>query len=163
MANNLTLAFVCSICLCLASESYAQSPEICTKPLQVMQATHEAWVPGIVQNNSVQAGGTIYRISLKIKKRGGVTFQKLILADRVLDVEANHNGQRGAIGPFGKRAQVEIIARTEKQAPTIAPDEYMIRALTSENAQALILFTFRGRSFVRPVKIFEERNPTLNR
>ncbi len=154
----------CVLCVTLVLPVHAQTPEFCLKPVKVIEATQERWAPGVVRDNAAQEGGTIYRISVRIRKKGDVTFQGLILNEGTLEIEAINDGQRNASGPFSKGEELLLVARSEKKAtPTTPPDPSFIEKMKSRNAAALLLFTYRGKQFIRPVGTFETRAATLNK
>jgi hypothetical protein len=141
------LLFLCTFSI------YAQSPAFCLKHVEVVTAFKENWVPGVVKNNEDRAGGTIFEISVRIKKNGGITFQQLILENQILSIEVTKDGKRNVPGPFNKGDELVLIARSDKNKSTAPPDDSAIRQLKAKNAEGALLYTIKNKQYLRPVDV----------
>ena len=142
----------------------AQTPTVCLKPVQVAEATKENWAPGIVRENSANAGGVIYQVSVKIRKKGDVTFQSLIVDDQVLNIEAVKYGERNASGPFLKGDELLLIARSDQSKEAAGADAPLLQKVEEQKAEGAILYTFRSKQYLRPIEAFAVKrdNPLSN-
>lgn len=139
------------------THAQAQSPTVCLRPLAVKEATEESWAPGVVRENTTAAGGSLYRISVIVRKKGNVLFDKLILNDQVLTIEAVHEGQRHADGPFSKGDEVLLIARSDRARPGSTPEDAVVSMIKKRNAAGALLYTFRDKQYLRPIEAFTEK------
>jgi hypothetical protein len=140
----------------LSIQAKAQTPA-CSKHLKIEESTQRNWNPGIVQQNAGDTGGLIYEVKIKVKKGGYITFQNLIIEDQVLDVEVKQNGDRQAEGPFKKRDEVVLSARTDKtKSPVAAPNEITL-TMKKKNATAALLYTSKGKQYIHPISNFTAR------
>lgn len=136
--------------------------KFCLKDIDVASASKENWAPGIVKNNAEPAGGIIFEVSVRIKKNGEITFQDLILEDRVLPIEVTMDGKRNVPGPFKKGDELVLIARSDKKNSPVTPDQSIIRELKAKNIEGALLYTFKNKQYLRPVVAFtEKRNKKL--
>ncbi len=142
---------LCSVTL------YAQAPRICNRPVQLLDATRQNWAPGIVQENSQSSGGMIYELSVRIRKKGNVTFDKLIVNNQMLDVEAVQDGQRHVAGPFRKGDRILLIARFDRSKSPEPADENILARLKNKDAEAALLYTIRNKQRLKPVQSFAEK------
>lgn len=142
----------------------AQTPTICVKPVQVSEATRENWSPGIVRENTANAGGVIYQVSVKIKKKGDITFHNLIVNDQVLDIEVVKYGDRNAPGPFVKGDELLLIGRSDRSKEAAGADASLLQKVKEQKAEGAILYTFRSKQYLRPIETFAVKrdNPLSN-
>jgi hypothetical protein len=138
----------------LSSCLQAQSPEICTKHLEIKEASQQTWGPGIVKKNAEQAGGVKYEVKIKIRKNGHVTFKSLIVDNQILPVEISQNGNRNMQGPFAKGDEVTLIARTDKEKPAEVSDEVTNEKMQQRNAVAAILYDYKKKQYLHTLKKF---------
>src|SRR5687768_13367205 len=117
----------------------AQSPTPCTKHLQINAATQQKWNPGIVQDNSQPSGGIVYEVKIKVKKKGYIAFQNLIIENQVLDVEVIKDGNRNVKGPFQKNDELSLIARSDKKKSYASPEQTVAAIVASKNAEGAIV------------------------
>jgi hypothetical protein len=139
------------------------SPEVCLKHLQVNEALKQKWNPGIVRNNSKPSGGMMYLIEIKVKKNGYITFNKLITENEVLDVEVMKGGNRNVTGPFEKGDAVTIIARSEINKQSPAPDSAISSKIKSKHAAGAILYTYKDKQYLHTLdRLTETENKKLS-
>ena len=145
------VSFLCALTI------NAQTPTICVKPVQVSDATRENWSPGIVRENTGNAGGVIYQVSVKIRKKGEVSFNSLIVDGQVLDIESVKYGERNAAGPFMKGDELLLIARSDRSKHIAGADASLLERVKDHKAEGAILYTFKNKQYLRPIEAFTEK------
>jgi hypothetical protein len=153
MGKSGVSAFLISIVLLLSIPANAQI-SVCSKHLKIQESTQRHWNPGIVTENSAQAGGSIYEVKIKVKKGSNIAFEKLIAEGQALDIELKQNGQRGAQGPFKKGDEIILSARTDKQQPLTNSDQEVATAIRNKKATGAILYTLNDKKYIQTIANF---------
>lgn len=142
----------------VSSTCFAQV-QISSKHVKINAATQMSWSPGMIQQNSAPAGGKVFEVAIKIKKRGDYVFEKMIVDGQSLDIEMVKDGKRGIDGPYKKCSKWHIISRSDRGEvkDIIDPD---IRSTINENQAVVgwIKYKFKGETLLAPVNQFESKS-----
>jgi hypothetical protein len=149
-------AFLATIFFIVSIDVTSQTP-VCTKHLKIEESTQRNWNPGVVKENSAQAGGDIFEVKIKVKKGGYITFEKLIIEDQALAVEVKQDGNRGAQGPFKKGDEIILTSRTDKEEPFNKADQAIVTTINNKNAIGAVLYTVKGKEYIHTISNFTVR------
>ncbi len=146
----------------LSHSSFAQS-RITSKHIKVLMAAEAKWSPGMVQQNNVPGGGKVYRVQIKIRKKGNYEFEKLIVANESLDMEMVSEEIAEKKTVLKKCSEWEVVARSSKKEVMHISDP-TIAQLIKENqlVAGWIQYKFEDQVFVRPIKLFQQSSTVPN-
>lgn len=111
----------------------------------------------MVQQNAEPDGGKVYKIQIKIRKRGDYDFEKLIVDNESLDIELVGNDPMNSGNAFIKKcSKWQLVARSSKRDIKAISDAAVEKLISEQkNVAGWIQYTFKGQTFIRPVDSFE--------
>ena len=138
------------------NNSIAQS-QITSKHLRVLNASEQSWSPGIVRQNTEPAGGKVYEIHIKVRKRGAYNFESLLVGNEKLDIEIAQNGERNLSNAFYKKcSKWQLIARSNQNDVKKITDESLTNMITeNRDIDGWILYKFKGQTFAKSIAHFD--------